>query len=146
MGKAFLATFAQFVHTVTGAARGMAVDAELKAVALLDIDEADLQNDDFNTLAAEVMAQAMKDGEAIITNNMITDPDMAPVTNTNFTDLRIIVAMPVGDLGAIYIDQPVRSGVISNEQVNSLIAFAQQLVADEQFEFSVDELVEQYNV
>jgi hypothetical protein len=142
--SSFLANFMQFSLKVTSAQRALAVDSALNAVSTEGVDEKVLGSSSFTEFAAQVLSDALKAGAAVITNNIITDPSQAPKTNTSFSDLRIVVAFPVGSLGAIYLDRPVKMGVISRDQVDRLIAFSRQLVADGQTHLSVEDMMQRY--
>jgi hypothetical protein len=62
----------------------------------------------------------MKTNQPVLTNNIITDPAQAPITNTTFTDLRVIVAIPVDGVGAIYLDQHIRNGMFQRDTIDKI--------------------------
>lgn len=144
MTTAFLKTFMSVCYEVTAAERGMAVDTELALLDTINIEADLLQSTRFSTLANSALKQALERDEAVITNNIITDPSEAPVTNTNFSDLRVVVAIPIKAMGAIYLDQHIRRGVIAREVIQNLYLLGQQVVAKGQTELSPDDLMAQY--
>lgn len=145
MSAEFLSNFLLLAQSVTEAERGLAVDADLNMQDAVNIDEAELKSRGFRELADETMRQAMTDSDAIITNNIITDPEDAPKTNTSFAHLRVVVAFPVANIGAIYLDQHIRQGVIEKDVLDRLAALAQQVVRDNQTDLNVDALRQLYD-
>ncbi len=144
MTTAFLKTFMTVCYQVTAAERGMAVDTQLAVLETINVEPDMLESTRFSTLANNTLQQAIERDEAIITNNIITNPAEAPVTNTNFSDLRVVVAIPVKAIGAVYLDQHIRRGVIAREIIQNLHLLAQQLVATGQLELSADDILAQY--
>lgn len=142
--SSFLANFMQFALKVTGAQRALAVDSALNAISAAGVDDKVLGSNSFNEFAAQVLSDALSTNAAVITNNIITDPSQAPKTNTSFSDLRIVVAFPVAELGAVYLDRPVKMGVISREQIDRLITFSRQLVASGQTHLSIEDMMQRY--
>lgn len=142
----FLANFVHLAHHITRAERGMAVDNDLRVCELINLDQTVIERTDFSELAAGTMVQAIQQQEPVITNNMITDPASAPVTNTNFSDLRVIVAIPVGGLGAIYLDQHIRNGIIARATTDRLMAFGDAIVANGQTNLDLDTLMNMYQM
>ncbi len=118
MSATFLTNFMRLALAVTGAERGMAADGSLSIVATANLEQADVLSTQF--IGIEVIRQALDSGEPIITNNAVSDPRRAPVTNTNFSNLRVVVVIPVEELGAVYLDQHIRKGVIRKEIVDRL--------------------------
>lgn len=144
MTTAFLKAFMHLAHQVTSAERGMVVDTALNILDTVNVEPDVTQSARFSTLANTILRQAIDRDEAIITNNIITNPAEAPVTNTNFSDLRVVVAIPVPQLGAVYLDQHIRHGVIAREVIQNLHNLARQLVANGQTELGHDDLMAQY--
>lgn len=138
MSATFLSNFMRLAQHETGAERAMAADGDLSILATLNLEQADLMSPQFNGI--EVIRQALDDGEPIITNNAVIDPRRAPVTNTNFSNLRVVVVIPVEEYGAIYLDQHIRRGVIPKELVNRLWLLAGHVVDSGEMERSLDEL------
>ena len=132
MSTELLSDFMHLVLDITGAERGMAVDADMQVCAVANIDESALQSAQFNDLAVQTLSDAMARNEAIITNNIITDPAEAPTTNTSFSNLRVVVAIPLPQTGAIYVDQHIRNGVIARDAIEKLKQLAQQVTTHEQ--------------
>jgi hypothetical protein len=126
MPDAFLENLLYIARSATRAERGMAVDQALNLLDRINLDDAVLESPQFIDMASSCLRRAIEDDEAIITNNVVPDASQAPTTNTNFSDLRMIVVLPVTQRGAIYLDRPVRQGLIYKENVDALMLFARQ--------------------
>jgi hypothetical protein len=142
MSASFISNFMHFSLQATGAERGLACDTELSIVDQANLDQADVMSDKFTGFAS--MQRALEQGEPIITNNAVMDPAMAPVTNTNFSNLRIVVVIPLINCGAIYLDQPIRRGIIPKPVVNKLFNLGNYLLENNQADISEDGLIELY--
>lgn len=138
MSATFLVNFMRLALQKTGAERAMAADGNLSIVATMNLEQADLLSPQFTGI--EVIRQALDEGEPIITNNAVMDPERAPVTNTSFSNLRVVVVIPVEEYGAVYLDQHIRMGVIPKEVVNRLWMVAGQAANNRQTDISLDEL------
>ena len=145
MSDSFVTKFLHVAREVTAADRGMAVDMNLQVQAAINLDESTLRAPRFTTLAEVTLRQALDQNEAILTNNIVTTPEEAPRTNTTFSDLRVVMVIPVPDMGAVYLDQPIKKGVIPREVMNKLSTMVRQVIAEGQTELSKDELVALYN-
>src|SRR6185369_14262543 len=111
MSDHLLSKLMRVAKQITRAERAMAVDSELNVLDTLNLEQAVLNAPHFHEVAMVSLRRAIDRNESIITNNIITDPAQAPVTNTNFTDLRVVVVLPVMDHGAVYLDQHIRYGI-----------------------------------
>ena len=140
----FLTSFLKLAVTLTEAGRGFVVDTGEAVVAKHQLDEAVMQSEDFRSLAYTTMQQAQQQGTAIITNNIITDPNDAPNTNTSFANLRMVVAFPVFDQGVVYLDKLIRHGIIESSDLDNLVAFARRIVDEGKTHFDYDELHQHY--
>lgn len=129
MSDSFLSTFMQVAKQITHAERCMSVTPDLSVVEIHNLDADILQSDEFQEIATKCLSKAIETNVAVLTNNIITDPSQAPVTNTNFSDLRVIVAIPVKGSGAIYLDQHIRNGMFQRETIERLNRLASQVVA-----------------
>ncbi|NWG16321.1 MAG: hypothetical protein HXY41_06765 [Chloroflexi bacterium] len=138
MNATFLSNFMRLALQKTGADRAMATDGNLSIVATINLEQADLLSSQFAGI--EAIRQALDEGEPIITNNAVMDPTRAPVTNTNFSNLRVVVVIPVEEYGAVYLDQHIRKGVIPKEVVNRLWMVAGWVVNKQQMDIGPDEL------
>jgi hypothetical protein len=107
----------------------MAVDRNLKVLERINLDDDTLKTPRFSVLANATLRRAMDNDDAILTNNVVTNPSEAPLTNTTFSDLRVIVVIPVGELGGIYLDQHIRQGVIAREVIDDLHSLSKQALA-----------------
>lgn len=129
MNETFLENLMLTAKKITHAERCMAVDDDLQVISMVNIDQETIESDQFNDFASMTLRDAMNKNEAIITNNVITDVSEAPTTNTNFANLRVVVAVPVAGHGAIYLDQHIRQGVIPKpmiERLQNLVKYLMQ--------------------
>ena len=129
MDSTFLSNFLKVAKRITHAERCMVVDTNLKVLDSINIDQAMIETSAFGEFAMECLREALDTGDAVITNNVITDPSDAPTTNTNFSNLRVVVALPIKDQGAVYLDQHIRNGIIPKqmiERIMRLISYIQE--------------------
>jgi hypothetical protein len=127
----FLATFLHFAHDTAQAERGVALSPTLEVVARVNVEDSDLGAPKFIELTHQVAMQAYRDGSVVITNNAVTDPTQAPMTNTSFADLRVVVAFSLAKAGIIYLDRPIKLGVIPRDTLEKLKAFGESLLTDD---------------
>lgn len=144
MNDAFLDNFMQAAQAITGAERCIAFDKALTVQTSHNIDAALLTDESFITAVKAAAQDAIDQRQAIITNNLITDPEDAPNTNIHLTDLRMVVTLPVPGRGAIYFDQHIRQGVFERETVDKLALMAKRAIATGQTDMTRDELVAFY--
>jgi hypothetical protein len=138
MSAAFLVNLMRIALHTTGAERALAVDSQMGVVDTINLDQTDINSEKFTGF--ESIREALAKGAPIITNNAVMDASRAPVTNTSFSNLRVVVVIPVEGLGAIYLDQPIRRGMIAKEIVNRLMVLGQQAVHDGQIAASESDL------
>lgn len=129
---------------MTNVERGLVVDTNLEVISMIGLTPDDIQEATFKDLATHSVRKALDEQETVITNNTISNPDDAPVTNTNFHDMRIIVAFPVGNIGAVYVDQYLRRGIITSNVVERLRAFAEHCLTTNQLEDTPEALYKRY--
>lgn len=115
---------------ITQAERGVVVDAELNILKLDNADTAFLESNDYTKFAVSNLRQAISTNEAIIGNNVVQDLAAAPITNTNFANLRMALILPVTGHGAIYLDRPIRNGVIQKVTVDRLMALIKTVLSE----------------
>jgi len=115
---------------ITQAERGVVVDAELNILKLDNADTAFLESNDYTKFAVSNLRQAIIANEAIIGNNVVQDLAAAPITNTNFANLRMALILPVIGHGAIYLDRPIRNGVIQKVTVDRLMALIKTVLSE----------------
>lgn len=142
MSSSLLSNFLRVALEKTGAERGLAADSDMAIIDTVNLDQADIMSQAF--MGIETIRQALDSGEAIITNNAVTSLSDAPVTNTSFSNLRVVVVIPVGEYGAVYLDQPIRNGIIPKETVDRLMALGEKVTRDQQTELSATQLYEMY--
>lgn len=140
MSNNFLVNLMHFSLQETGAERALAVDGDLEIVGVVNLDEEAMRSREFN--AMDCVERALNSGQPLITNNAVLDPGQAPVTNTQFRNLRLVVVIPVVGFGAVYLDQPINKGIIPKEIVNRLMTLAAETVQDEAV--SLDDLAGRY--
>jgi len=142
MSETFLSNFMHVALDITGAERALAVDPDLTIVDMVNLEQADVLADNF--IGIDVIQRALQSGESIVTNNAVSDASHAPNTNTNFSNLRLVVVIPVGGHGAVYLDQLMRKGVIPKDRVNRLMELGEQIAESGELEISADEMGERY--
>jgi len=121
----------------TGAERALALDHDLAIVASYQLNQSGVL--DSNFIGIEAARQALDSSEVVITNNVAKDA-ASPTTNTTFRDLRFIVVIPVGELGAIYLDQSMRLGAIPRAAVLNLSGLAAVIASQYESTLSPDEI------
>lgn len=144
MIEVFLSNFMQTVREVTRAERCLAVDPDFTVYDRHNVTDEILQSATFSELVVSAVTDALQQGEAIITNNLIKDSSEIPNTNIHLADLRMVVAIPVGKLGAVYIDQHIRHGVFQREVIDKLTQLANQMIAQNQLELTPEQLFALY--
>ncbi|MBZ0280891.1 MAG: hypothetical protein K8L97_09125 [Anaerolineae bacterium] len=126
MSASFLSNFMRVALEITGAERAVACNSEAAIVDLHNIEQVDVLAEAFTGL--DIVRQVLRTGEPVITNNAVSNLHNAPVTNTNFSNLRVIVVIPIPGVGAVYLDQPIRKGVIAKEVVDRLKGLGQESI------------------
>jgi len=145
MSTDFLTNLLYLAQHVTEAERGMAVDLQMTVAAAIALDDATLQSETFTSVAHSSIRAAWQQTEPVHSNNLFKDPSDAPRTNTSFANLRMVVAIPVPDAGAIYLDQHIRQGVIVRDDVDRLFAFAARLAREGQTDLSREDMFNLYD-
>lgn len=143
MSDKLLTNLMHFALRVTGAKRGMALDTATRVVAFEGLTEEDIAKPGFTGFDNVIKAYTTN-GKPYLTNNMVLDPAEAPTTNTMFTDLRLVVVFPLAHLGAIYIDQPIRDGVLEPDMLDQVQRFVVTWASQQQPEQSVDDMVTRF--
>jgi hypothetical protein len=127
-----------FAMHITQAECGLMVDEALQVVGTH-------AEGDFSFTPDDVMLanlrHAIETQESLIGNNFTTD---APDTNTNVMDLRVAVVLPVSGTGAIYLDKPVRQGVITKSVIDRLMHVIQQMAKNPSQSIDQDTLHQLY--
>ena len=132
MSETFLTNFLAAAKSITNADRGLAVDAQLQPVAMINLSQDDIDDPSFSDCAVKTLRKAIDSGTVVVTNNLITDnPSFAPQTNTKLSGLRFVVVIPIQDTGAIYLDQRVRFGVIPQATVDNLVRLLTHIKANQ---------------
>jgi hypothetical protein len=136
-----LSNFMRLAVQKTGAERALALDQDLAIIASYEINQSGLLDSSF--VGIEAARQALDTGEVVITNNVSKDA-ASPTTNTTFRDLRFIVVIPVGELGAVYLDQSMRLGAIPRAPVQNLSGLASLIAAQQESALSPDQIAALY--
>jgi hypothetical protein len=144
MSDHLLSKLMRVAKQITRAERAMAVDIDLNVLDTLNIDPTVLNAAHFHEVAMASLRRAIDRNESIITNNIITDPAQAPVTNTNFTDLRVVVVLPVMEHGAVYLDQHIRYGIIPRPTIDKLMRLVKQVLESPMDEHNEEDLTALY--
>lgn len=140
MSVTFLTNLLHIAREVTESDRGFSVDTDLKVHEHINISEETITTELLKGVARDQLSQAMFTNKTLITNNIITDITEAPNTNTNFSNLRIVVVLPVEKVGAVYIDQSVRSGIIKRDIVERLEKMIKHFLAGTLDDVSLEEM------
>lgn len=144
MSDHFLVKFMRIAQEITNSERGFAVDSQLNVLDMINLTHEIIQTERFSNVATQNLQKALKSGNAILTNNIITDPSQAPVTNTNFSDLRVVIIIPVTQRGAIYLDQSIRQGIPHQSVLDKLAQLATYLLDNGMEDCSEAEIKNQY--
>ena len=145
MSAEFLSNFMRAAYTITRAQRSLAIDAELNTVDNIDVEESLLQSEEFIEMLTESVTTAMQTDAATISNNLIKNADDAPNTNVHLHDLRMVVTLPLGTIGAVYLDQHIRNGVFERTVIEGLIEMGRKVLANEQLNLSGEEYINLFN-
>ena len=140
MNTSLLANLMQIAIQQTGADRAMVCDTQLAVIGSVNLEQADILSERLT----EVVQKAIATGQPVITNNAVKDVASAPVTKTNFDNLRGIVVIPVVGVGALYLDKPLKKGIIAKDKVNLLMKVAEHAAKSGQVETTAERLGELY--
>ncbi len=126
MSESMVTTFMRAALQITGMERGLAVNMDLEILDAVNLQQEDIESERFT--GADAIHKALDTGRYIISNNLRMEPSQAPTTNTNFSDLRLVVAFPVAGYGGVYLDQPIRNGMVPREVIERLMALVEHLL------------------
>ena len=144
MSNTFMNNFMEAARKITHAERCMVVDTDLKLLDTINIDRAMIESTAFGEFALNCLREAIASHDVVVTNNVITDPSDAPTTNTNFANLRVVVAVPLEGYGAIYLDQHIRSGIIPKQMIERIMKLANHVLENKLESKSANELYQIY--
>ena len=144
MDENFLENLLGAVIDLTTTERGLAVDSDLAVQKARNIDSTLLESEEFMEFTNGCLREALDSGDTVFTNNVITDLSDAPTTNTTFSNLRVIVALPIETKGAIYIDQHIKNGVIHKEIIAKIERLIDELLPVSDQPMSKDEMVKRF--
>jgi uncharacterized coiled-coil protein SlyX len=130
---------------ITRAERGMSVTSDLTIIDIENITTDIVTDEAFQTAALKSLSKAIETNQSVLTNNIITDLAQAPVTNTNFTDLRVIVAIPVQGQGAIYLDQHIRDGMFQRDIIDRLNRMVTAIIDRDDLSLDADQIRKIYD-
>lgn len=145
MSVKFLSQFVEVARRISGAERAFAITPDGQVCAYSQMDDSPFSQAPFRDFALETLRSAYQKNQPIFTNNLIQDMAQAPTTNTNLGEMRFVVALPIQEVGAIYLDQPIRNGVIARDKVERLHAFALRALAGELADLAADDLERAFN-
>lgn len=145
MSSGFLTNFLRAAYSITNAERGMAFDADMNILDRINVDDALLQKEEFSDTLESAVARAMGEDVAVITNNLIRSAEEAPNTNVHLHDLRMVVAIPIGDFGVAYLDQHIRNGVFEREVIDKLTALGRYVIENDQTDLDDEALIELFD-
>jgi hypothetical protein len=135
-----LASLMQIAIQQTGADRAMVCDTHLAVIGSVNLEQAEILSERLT----DVIQKAITTGQLVITNNAVRDAANAPLTKTNFDNLRGVVVIPIADVGALYLDRPLKQGIIAKNTVNRLMKVAEQAAKGDQTDTTADKLGELY--
>ena len=135
-----LASLMQIAIQQTGADRAMVCDTHLAVVGSVNLEQAEILSERLT----DVVQKAITTGQPVITNNAVRDAANAPLTKTNFDNLRGVVVIPVVGVGALYLDRPLKQGIIAKNTVLRLMKVAEQAAKGDHTETTADKLGELY--
>ncbi len=130
MSAGFLSDFMKFAVAKTGADRALAFNLNMTVMEKTNYESSDVSQ------CIEYVKRALDSGELLVTNNAVNDPSKAPTTNTNFSNLRVVVIIPLKGIGAIYLDHPIRRGIIPKGVIMRLSQTATTCVTTGNEDFS----------
>lgn len=111
--------------------RGVVVNPHLQPLAIENFDAEKFNDPSF--VATLHLEKAIQTGKIEIGNDAILSAQ-APNTNTNMSDIRGVVIIPIEGHGALYLDQPIRVGIIPRFTVDKIAQllheYAQGLVTE----------------
>ena len=140
MNTSLLASLMQIAIQQTGADRAMVCDTHLAVVGSVNLEPAEILSE----RVTDAIQKAISSGQPVITNNAVKDATTAPLTKTNFDNLRGVVVIPVVGVGALYLDRPLKQGIIAKNTVNRLMKVAEQAAQDGHTETTADQLGDLY--
>ena len=140
MNTSLLASLMQIAIQQTGADRAMVCDTHLAIIGSVNLEQADILSEHLT----DVVQRAIASGQPVITNNAVRDAANAPLTKTNFDNLRGVVVIPVVGIGALYLDRPLKQGIIAKNTISRLMKVAEQAAKDGQTETTAAKLGELY--
>ncbi|MEZ4668837.1 MAG: hypothetical protein R3E39_13090 [Anaerolineae bacterium] len=140
MNASLLTNLMQLAMQQTGADRAVACDNNLAVIAAVNLDQEELLAEQLTNLLRVAIAK----GEAVVANNAVKEAADAPHTKTSYDNLRGIVIIPVPGQGAVYLDRPLKQGIIAKSVVNKLVKLARQSAQNNQTEPTESQLKEMY--
>jgi hypothetical protein len=138
MNTSLLANLMQLAVQQTGADRAMVCDTQLAIVSSINLNQSDILSEHLT----DVVQKAITTGQPVITNNAVRDAANAPHTKTSFDNLRGVVVIPVAGAGALYLDRPLKQGIIAKNTVMRLMKVGEQAAKSAEAETTADKLGE----
>jgi hypothetical protein len=142
MSESLVPTFMRVALQATHTQRALAVNTELTILDSVNLQQEEIEAEQFT--GVDAIQKAFDTGQPVITNNIRISPDQAPTTNISFPDLRIVIAIPIMGYGAIYLDQPIRNGMVPKETIQKLMALGQQIIESGNQELSEADMIGLY--
>jgi hypothetical protein len=142
MSESLVPTFMRVALQATHTQRALAVNMDLTILDSVNLQQEDMESERFT--GVDAIQKAFDTGQPVITNNIRLAPDQAPTTNISFPDLRIVIVIPIMGHGAIYLDQPIRNGMVPKETVQKLMALGEQIAERGDLELSEADMIGLY--
>jgi hypothetical protein len=141
MNETFLLNMMRMAYDLARAERAFAVDSNLAVLGTLNMRAEEIEAAYFRGVQ-----KAIHEGKALITDNytMALDPTKAPKTNQSFPKLRFVLILPISTYGAVCLDQSLKTGVTTKDQLDRLTGFIQQVIHNRQTDMDEEELMALY--
>ncbi|MBC6955508.1 MAG: hypothetical protein DWB44_04970 [Chloroflexi bacterium] len=128
----------RFAISETRVDRAYAFDSEGMLVEHAVLDSRSTAAPDISDYMHSLVRRALSTGQLVLSNNTFIDPSEAPSTNTSIKNLRIFVVIPIRGIGALFLDQPIGSGVVPRPTIDRMVAMCQRLADREDPESLTD--------
>lgn len=126
-----LARMVRFAIGETRVDRAYAFDTEGKLVEHAVLDSQITAEPDISEYMHSLVKRALTNGQLVLSNNTFIDPTDAPNTNTSIKNLRIYVVLPIRGIGALFLDQPIGSGIVPRPTIDRMYAMCQRIANQE---------------
>lgn len=127
MSESVLTRLVRFAIGETRVDRAYAFDSEGTLVEHAVLDSHSTAKPDISEYMHSLVRRALSSGQLVLSNNTFIDPTEAPSTNTSIKNLRIYVVLPIRGIGALFLDQPIGSGIVPRPTIDRMYAMCQRI-------------------